>query len=335
MREKLHNWLNEIWYGGRKPPVWLSALVPVYRALNRLDRWWNLRQRPQALEQKCIVVVGNLTAGGSGKTPLVIRLCQAFKAAGLKPGVVSRGYGRQGRALTLVNPGSDPAVVGDEPLLISRRTGVPVVVAANRAEAAQTLFNKGVDLVISDDGLQHYRLAGSLELCVIDGSRGLGNGLLIPAGPLREPPSRLAEVDHVIVNGGLARPLKGIEAHRMDVVSGLLQSLDSGQSWRLSQFSGCSVNAVAGIANPDRFFELLEHARIKVLPHRFADHHAFEAGDFSGMDSGLPVVMTEKDAVKCGGLGLHNAWYLSVDAVVPAQWEQELINQVRKCVAGR
>jgi tetraacyldisaccharide 4'-kinase len=329
MRAKLEIFLNEIWYGGRRPPIWLRMLVPVYWMLNRVDRWWNSARRPEALQSNNIIVVGNLTAGGSGKTPLVIRLCRIFSDAGLNPGVVSRGYGRAGRALRLVSPGSDPAVVGDEPLLIARRTGLLVVVASDRAEAARTLFRKGVDIVISDDGLQHYRLPRKLELCVIEGGRGLGNGMLIPAGPLREPVSRLASVDHVIVNGGLAKPLEGIDVHRMDLVAGLLRSLDGGQSWRLSQFAGCKVNAVAGIANPDRFFELLEHVRINVLPHRFPDHHAFVAGDFECMDQDLPIVMTEKDAVKCAGLNLHNAWYLSVDAVLPAAWEQELVEQVR------
>jgi len=326
MRSDIEHKLNEIWYGGLPVPLWLRALAPVYRTGNRLDRWWKSRKRPEDLDSVFIIVVGNITVGGSGKTPLVIRLCQILRTAGLKPGVISRGYGRRERDLRLVSPASDPGVVGDEPLLIAQRAGVPVIVSPDRCEAARVLVKKGINVIISDDGLQHYRLPRNMEICVIDGNRGFGNGRLIPAGPLREPLERLATVDHIVVNGEAKAVPDELQATQMTLVAGLLRSMDSGQSWRLSQFAGCKANAVAGVGNPGRFFDLLRHARIKVHEHAFPDHHSFAMGDFEKMDPSLPILMTEKDAVKCKTLGLKNAWFLSVDAVMPSWWEEELLH---------
>ena len=171
MRAITEKHLNEIWYGGRPPPAWLRGLVPAYRFGQRVDRWWKSRQRPGDLAGACIVVVGNITAGGSGKTPLVIRLCRILREAGLEPGVISRGYGRDGSGLRLVSPASDPSVVGDEPLMIAQQAGVPVIVAPDRCAAARALFKKGIRAIVSDDGLQHYRLPRAIEICVVDGGR--------------------------------------------------------------------------------------------------------------------------------------------------------------------
>jgi tetraacyldisaccharide 4'-kinase len=277
-----------------------------------------LRRRPGDLEHACIVVIGNITVGGSGKTPLVIRLCRILREAGLRPGVISRGYGGRRRGLRLVSPASDPGQVGDEPLLIAQRAGVPVIVSPDRCAAARALLQRGIQVILADDGLQHYRLPRKLEICVIDGSRGLGNGRLLPAGPLREPAGRLERVDHIVINGE-ANPLSAAsatehEVTHMALVGGLLRPLDGGQSWRLSQFGGCRVNAVAGIGNPGRFFELLRHARIKVIEHAFPDHHAFRRGDFQHMSPDLPILMTEKDAVKCARFAGKDHWYLPVEA---------------------
>lgn len=332
MRAGLETRLNQIWYGGHPVPWWLRLLVPIYKAGNRLDRWWQLRHRPDDLESVFIIVVGNITAGGSGKTPLVIKLCQVLRQAGYRPGVISRGYGRKDGRLRLVSPGSDPTAVGDEPLLIAQRAGVPVIVSNSRCQAARQLVNQDINVIISDDGLQHYRLPRSLEICVVDGSRGFGNGSLIPAGPLREPLSRLAAFDQIIVNGEPELLPEGLPTIPMTFVAGLLRSLESGQSWRLSQFSGCKVNAVAGIGNPGRFFDLLNHSRIKTAEYVFPDHHVFTAADFEPMDPLLPILMTEKDAVKCKNLGLSNAWFLSVDAQLPWEWEQDLVQRVAKGV---
>jgi tetraacyldisaccharide 4'-kinase len=325
MRQRLEHWLNEIWYGGGSPPAWLLWLVPLYRMLLRLDRRWKLARQPEDLSDKWIVVVGNLTVGGSGKTPLVIRLCRVLEKAGLHPGVVSRGYGRKSNQLIQVVPGCSANDTGDEPLVIARRTGVPVVVSADRCAGARHLFEQGINVVISDDGLQHHRLPRKVEICVVDGEREFGNGLLLPAGPLREPLSRLGEVDFVVING--AEHVQGVsqEATRMQFVPGLLYALNGEETWRLSQFSGCRVNALAGIGNPERFFKSLEQAGLHVEKHVFPDHHAFSASDFSSLEPGWPIIMTEKDAVKCRGLELDNAWYLSVEASLPSSWEQDFL----------
>lgn len=328
MRAGFESKLTQIWYGAGPSPWWLRAMVPLYEAGNRLDRWWNSRRQPDDLKSAYIIVVGNITAGGSGKTPLVIKLCQLLRQAGYSPGVISRGYGRKDGALRLVSPASDPTAVGDEPLLIAQRAGVPVIVANDRCEAARTLLRQGINMIISDDGLQHYRLPRTLELCVVDGNRGFGNGRLIPAGPLREPLDRLSSFDQIIVNGESGQVPQDLEIVPMTFVSGLLRSLESGQSWRLAQFGGCKVNAVAGIGNPRRFFDLLHHARIKTREYVYPDHHVFSTSDFDDMDPSLPILMTEKDAVKCKNLGLSNAWFLSVDALLPREWEENLLQRV-------
>jgi len=330
MRAETEQRMNAIWYGGAPAPAWMRALTPLYRIGQRLDRWWQLRKRPADLERACIVVIGNLTVGGSGKTPLVIRLCRLLRQAGIPAGVVSRGYGSSEKTLRLVSPASDPGLVGDEPLLIAQQADVPVIVSPDRCAAARALLKKGIRVVLSDDGLQHYRLPRQIEICVVDGGRGFGNGRLLPAGPLREPLRRLATVDHVVVNGDCESLAVGVEAVHMQLVPGLLRPLEGGQNWRISQFGGCRVNAVAGIGNPDRFFELLRQARIKVIPHAFPDHHAYARSDFDRMEPDLPVLMTEKDAVKCRNLGLRNAWFLTVDAVLPASWEATLLGDVRR-----
>lgn len=330
MRSNIEHKLNDTWYGGQPAPWHLRQLVPVYKLGNRLDRWWNSRHQPADLGSVFIIVVGNITVGGSGKTPLVIRLCQLLQQAGFRPGVISRGYGRKETKLRLVSPASDPGLVGDEPLLIAQRTGAPVLVAADRCEAARKLIKKEINVIISDDGLQHYRLPRHLEICVVDGSRGFGNGMLLPAGPLREPLSRLADFDHVVVNGESSLLPDALVTTPMNLVPGLLRSMESGQTWRLAQFAGCKANAVAGIGNPKRFFDLLRAARLTVQEHRFPDHHIFERTDFEAMDTSLPILMTEKDAVKCKSLELKNAWALSVDAVLSSSWEQDILSQVSR-----
>jgi tetraacyldisaccharide 4'-kinase len=303
----------------------------LYQAGYWLDRKFKLARQPAGLKGRAIVIVGNIVAGGSGKTPLVIRLCQLARAAGYRPAVISRGYGRSSGALAEVSKDSSPAEIGDEPLVIARRSGSPVVVASNRCAAAQFLFDRGADLVISDDGLQHHRLPRTVEICVVDSQRGLGNGRLLPAGPLREPRSRLESVDFVVINGaqdelpgraasdGVVSRLK--DAVHMQLAPGLLHALNGSETWRLSQFAGCRVHAIAGIGNPDRFFRGLQHAGLQTANHAFPDHHAFSQRDFAAMERGLPLIMTEKDAVKCRSLGLENAWFLTTEAVLPDAWE--------------
>jgi len=335
MRQRFEAWLNQIWYEGAPAPAWLRALVPLYRLGFLLDKRVNITRRPAGLSGQTVIVVGGITAGGSGKTPLVIRLCQILQNAGFRPGVASRGYRRKRHGLIRVTRESTAAEVGDEPLVIARRTGVPVMVAEDRCTAAQALLASGVNVVVADDGLQHHRLPRSLEICVVDGLRGFGNRLQMPAGPLREPLDRLHDVDYLVVNG--AEHIEGEldSAIPMQLIPERLHALIGEQSWRLSQFSGCRVNAVAGISHPQRFFRSLQQAGLQVSPYAFADHHAYRSRDFAAMEPGLPIIMTEKDAVKCRGMPLENAWYLVIEASLPPAWTEDLLQKLESCIGPR
>ena len=338
MRARLESVLNDIWYGSRPPGLVLRTLEKLYRPFSHAAWKRELRLRAGDLETEPVVVVGNITAGGAGKTPLVIRLCELLSNAGLRPGVVSRGYGRQARDQLLVKDRHSAREVGDEPLLIHRRCGVPVMVGSNRVTAVRELLRAGVDIVISDDGLQRLRLPRALEICVVDGARGFGNGRLLPAGPLREAVSRIDSVDYVVCNGtpGSLTALRGSVV--MHLAPGTPSSLDSGATMDMEQLvlrsQAAPVNAVAGIGNPERFFNLLDELGVKALQHRFSDHYRYTARDFAGMADSL-VLMTEKDAVKCAGLGLPDAWYLPVDARLPRAWEDEFINRAKEIAASR
>jgi len=256
-----------------------------------------------------VIVVGNLTVGGSGKTPLVIWIAEFLKANGWAPGIVSRGYGAnisEPRAATVA---STAAEVGDEPILLSRRSGCPVWVGADRVRVAALLraAHEDVNLLILDDGLQHYAMRRDLEIAVVD-ARGFGNGFLLPAGPLREPRSRLRSVDAVVSHAspvqGHAMTLRGEELHRMT---------DARERQPLKAFAGQRVHAVAGIGDPNRFFLHLGKAGIKVLPHPFPDHHPFTPKDLEFGDQ-LPVLLTEKDAVKLRSVAQPHWWVLPVSA---------------------
>jgi tetraacyldisaccharide 4'-kinase len=308
--------IESIWYGGVPAPWWLRALVPLYRGLRGLHlapyrRGWRQSQRLSVP----VVVVGNLTAGGSGKTPLVIALVDALRARGFRPGVVSRGYGGRARGPILVDDVSSPAEVGDEPCLIRRRTGVAVAVGRDRVRAAQRLVERGVDVVVADDGLQNPALARDVEICVIDGQRRFGNGLLLPAGPLREPLQRLEAIPWRICNGTAAQPGE----ISMRLAGEMAVALAGGASRPLESFAGARAHAVAAIGNPQRFFDRLRAYGIEILAHAFADHHAFRAADLDFGDE-LPVLMTEKDAVKCLAFATPRFWCLPVRAELPASF---------------
>ncbi|HUQ26174.1 MAG TPA: tetraacyldisaccharide 4'-kinase [Burkholderiales bacterium] len=251
-----------------------------------------------------VIIVGNLTVGGTGKTPLVIWLAEFLAKNGWSPGVVSRGYGGTVTAPRAATVASDPAEVGDEPILISRRSGCPVWVGPDRVEVAAVLRREApkVDILILDDGLQHYRIRRDLEIAVVD-ARGFGNGFLLPAGPLREPRWRLKTVDRVVENGKTMH-LEGETVHRMS---------DARDRQPLNAFAGQKVHAVAGIGDPNRFFLQLGKAGIKVVPHPFPDHHPFVPADLDFGDQ-APVMMTEKDAVKLRAAARPNWWVLPVTA---------------------
>ncbi len=308
-------WLEGVWYGLRPVPPLLRAAAVIYAALS--VRVAAHRRRAAKRLPVPVIVVGNITAGGTGKTPLVIHLIGLLRARGLRPGVVSRGYGGRAPHYPLrVTATTDPRHSGDEPLLIARRGGVPVAVAPDRVAAAKLLLDEGgIDVLIADDGLQHYGLARDAEICVVDGARGLGNGLLLPAGPLREPSARLDSVDLVIVNGGSWRPAKPVSAPVADMRIGICDavSLSNGLRRPLSRFADATVHAVAGIGNPERFFTALRQTGMGVVPHPFPDHHRFFASDLN-FTGGQPVLMTEKDAVKCLPFARDGWWMVPADA---------------------
>ena len=256
-----------------------------------------------------VIVVGNLTVGGSGKTPLVIWIAEFLKSQGWSPGIVSRGYGArldEPRAATVA---ADAAEVGDEPILLSRRSGCPVWVGADRVQVAARLraAHEDVNVLVLDDGLQHYAMRRDVEIAVVD-ARGFGNGFLLPAGPLREPRSRLRGVDAVVSHAspvkGFGMTLQGDLVHRMT---------DARERQPLKAFAGQRVHAVAGIGDPNRFFLHLGKAGLKVVPHPFADHHPFTARDLEFGDD-APVLLTEKDAVKLRSVARPGWWVLPVSA---------------------
>jgi tetraacyldisaccharide 4'-kinase len=261
-----------------------------------------------------VVVVGNLTVGGAGKTPLVLWLERELRRRGFRPGIVSRGYGGASRSPAAVPKDGDPTRFGDEPVLLAERAGSPVWVGADRVAAARALLaaNPTCDVIVLDDGLQHYRLARDVEIAVED-ERGHGNGLLLPAGPLREPASR--PVDATVVNGAGARP--GTVAMRL-VPAGLYALDESKRRIDPGELADKRVHAVAGIGNPARFFATLADMGIATEPHAFPDHHAFTAADLAFPGADL-VVMTEKDAVKCRRLGVGSLAALRVEAEVDAR----------------
>lgn len=341
------------WFDGAAPPLPARLLEPVYAGAIALRRGLYARGwRRSAHPGVPVVVVGNLIAGGSGKTPLTIAVVERLRAAGRRPGVASRGYGRQQpQQARWVDADTAPALGGDEPVLIARRTGAPVRVDRDRLAAARALADAGCDVVVCDDGLQHYRLARDIEIEVIDGRRRYGNGRLLPAGPLREPAQRGAGCDFRVVNlgtdGADAGPLAsdGAASDRfasdhfgewpMRLALGEARALIGARHLPLQAFSGQRVHALAGIGAPERFFDMLRGLDIGVVPHAFPDHHAYRAEDLR-FGSELPLLMTEKDAVKCLPLLRAGAdpdlgdrcWAVPVQAELPEAFWVGLLQRI-------
>lgn len=339
-------WLQRQWFQRRLTPALLFLrlplllpLLPLHALFVLVSGWQRRRVRPQRLPVP-VLVVGNLTVGGAGKTPLTLSLAQALQARGWRPGIVSRGYGRGGDGVVAVTATSSAAEVGDEPLLLARRSGVPVYVGRDRVAAAQALLaaQPQLDLILCDDGLQHLRLGRDVELAVFDG-RGAGNGWRLPLGPLREPLSRLATVDAVIGNfSGAATALPpGVELppeaayFPMRLQPGLFVRLDRpAPAVAAAYFHGRRVHALAGIGDPGRFFATLQGLGIDFVAHPFPDHHAYTVADLSFAGDDI-LLMTEKDAVKCSALVPGEAWYLPVEAELPPA----LIELVEEKLRGR
>lgn len=306
--------LLKAWYEGHSALLLLRPLEAVYRRVAQRKRERFLAGEGNTYRPPVpLIVVGNITVGGTGKTPMILWLIEHCQARGIRVGVVSRGYGAQPPSFPWRVQVDQPAnIAGDEPLLIVQRSGVPLVIDPNRSEAArQLLAETPVDLLLSDDGLQHYRLGRDLELVLIDAARGLGNRRCLPAGPLREPVERLASVDALLYNGAAADTGDG---YSFRLEPSVLVNLLSGERKPLDHFPpGQAVHAVAGIGNPQRFFTTLEALHWRPIGHAFADHAAYSSAALS-FSPLLPVVMTEKDAVKCRPFAQADWWYLAVDA---------------------
>ena len=273
-----------------------------------------------------VIIVGNITVGGTGKTPLTLWLAEQLLANGWHPGIISRGFGGSGSKAQEVLPGSDPAAAGDEPVLMAQRKLCPVWVGRDRPAAALALLlaHPECDIILSDDGLQHYRLQRDVEIVVIDGIRRFGNGFLLPAGPLREAPSRLREVDAVVINGGKAAQgeyliqLEGMHFYNL---------LNPEITATAADFHGQCVHAIAGIGHPERFFHHLNKLGLTVQTHSYPDHHHYSAADLA-YDDANALLMTEKDAVKCSAFADEKCWVLRVDAQLDSALTQLILKKI-------
>ena len=327
--------LERHWYGD----TWLSRLLApvgwVYCALVALRRLayrrgWRRRQRMPVP----VIVVGNLTVGGTGKTPLVVWLAHWLRQSGYRPGIIARGYGGAARVWPqVVDADSDPRAVGDEPVLIARRADCPVVADPDRPRAAARLLNQyACDVIVSDDGLQHLRLVRDIEILLIDGARRFGNGRCLPAGPLRESAKRAREVDVCLVHGATAN----LE-WRLQLMPAGFRAVgsSSGSPVAAEYFAGTQVHAVAGIGVPERFFATLESLGLNIIRHPFPDHHAFQRRELLFGDQ-RPVIMTEKDAVKCEKFlsADQGYWYLAVQAQPDARLGPWLTRRLAEVARG-
>lgn len=296
--------LENIWYGRSPLALLLLPLTGLYCAIVAIRRLAYRSGIKKTLHLDVpVIVVGNITVGGTGKTPLVGWLAQYLREQGYRPGLVARGYGGSAQHWPQqVRPDSDPTTVGDEPVLLTQLTGCPMAVAPDRVAAARALLeHSDCNIIISDDGLQHYALGRDVEIAVIDGIRRLGNGYCLPAGPLREPASRLRNVNLIVVNG-----LGSTGEFSMRLKLGEAVNLVTGERRSLDQFCAQSVSAIAGIGHPERFFSALRAAGLKIETRIFSDHHAYQPEDLPFVTSAL--LMTEKDAVKCRRFARDNFW---------------------------
>jgi len=321
MSRERENFAHRIWYGESSLYWLLLPLTWLYTAVITARKYLYTAgvMRSESMPVP-VIIVGNITVGGTGKTPLAIWLVEQLKRKGFQPGIISRGYrGKVGSIPVKATPESNPDIVGDEAILMAKRGNCPVVVHPDRVAAARTIIELGVDIIVADDGLQHFRLARDFELIVIDGTRGFGNGKLLPAGPLREPASRLKTVDDVLVqqysdgNDKFLRRASDWHPGKFDMQATSISTLDDTKVMQIEMLSGKTVHAIAGIGNPERFFRLLESHNINVIRHPLQDHADIMQSDLM-FDDDLDVVMTEKDAVKClSWLDTSHCWYVPVD----------------------
>lgn len=326
--------MHRVWYEGAsfyRMLLPLSGLYWVLITLRRCLYGMGILGRHRAAVP--VIIIGNITAGGTGKTPVTIWLALELRDRGFSPGIVSRGYGGSRSSTSMrVDTASDPDDVGDEPVLLAKRTGCPVVVDANRSRATQMLIDENVDVIIADDGLQHYRLERTYEICIIDGARGLGNRHLIPAGPLRETIDRLSQVDQVIVNGSVGDmkgELTAIEQNAIEfqLLAKEVSRLNGSLTRPIEKFAGTTVHAVAAIGNPTRFFDMLRAHGIQVIEHALRDHAKLTRADLEFGDD-FDVLMTEKDAVKLDAISADKYWAVPVELQIDPQIAGPWLEQI-------
>ena len=323
---KIESLLHKIWQQRNGVSQALRPISWLYCSIVFVRRWcYRLHLFRSTRLKVPVIVVGNISVGGTGKTPLVVYVVEALKRAGYRPGVISRGYRGKARSWPQqVRSDSDPVMVGDEPILISRRTQCPMAVGPKRVAAGEALLKySNCDIIVCDDGLQHYALRRDAEVLVVDGARRFGNGFCLPAGPLREPVRRISKVD-LIVSNGLAAENEFAMQYEGDT---LVNLLDESQTCSLAELNGTGVHAVAGIGNPRRFFDRLVQAGLDVREHQFPDHHLFLPRDLD-YGTSVPIIMTEKDAVKCRRFARQNMWYLPVTVSIDDEFEQQLLNRI-------
>ncbi len=327
------SFLEQAWY--KKSP-WLILLWPVSILFRLLAAIRRRLSSPTKDNDVPLIVVGNISVGGTGKTPLLLYVADYLLEKGMSPGIISRGYGGNAETYPLdVDESTPVSSCGDEPYLIAEHTSCPVVVDPDRSRALEFMLkNHDVDIVLSDDGMQHYNLRRDIEIAVVDGQRLFGNGFCLPAGPLREPVSRLKEVDFIVINGEPVTAHSALESgYVLSLKPRSLVNLCSGEQ---RPFGGAPFNmgnriqAVSALGNPQRFYELLEKLPYGLDTHSFPDHHGFTEEDFesAGIDTHQPVVMTEKDAVKCRSFAKNNFWYLSVEVEVQEPFADKLWQQL-------
>lgn len=333
MNETLRNLVDDIWYGRHPARLLLWPLSWLFRAIIALRRRVYQSQLLTVYRAPVpVIVVGNITVGGSGKTPLVIWIARKLEEYGYKPGIVARGYrGSAHHWPQQVRGDSDPVAVGDEAVLLARRAGLPVAVGPQRrADIEALLKHTDVDIIVCDDGLQHYALARDMEIAVLDGVRRYGNGACLPAGPLREPLTRLASIDLLVTNGLAARGefamrYLAARAHRVG---------DATTSAALAEFAETRVHAVAAIGNPASFFDLLKRHGLRITPHIFPDHHFFTRADLAFGDNHA-VIMTEKDAVKCERFADLRLWYVPLEVELPDVFERRFKTLLQEVFDGQ
>ncbi len=339
LRALLEKKLQAMWYDNAAGGALLAPLEVLYAAYVKRVRQRYLNGRKSSYRPSVpVVVVGNLVVGGAGKTPLVLAICDRLQQLGMRPGILSRGYKAQTQAFPrTVSPSDDATEVGDEPLLMAQRSGAPVCIDPLRARGARWLAEQGdCNIVLCDDGLQHYALARDVEIAVIDAQRQLGNGRCLPAGPLREPAARLHSVDFVVHNGDGNTAVRAAATFAMQLRPSDLVRLHDDKTIGVSELGELAaagpVHALTGIGNPQRFFAGLREMGFHIIEHAFPDHYPFSAADLQFADE-LAIIMTEKDAVKCRKFAPPHAWYLPVDAQLEEGFYSALLEKIERAAA--